>query len=168
LGRHRSINAGDAGALPTKDLTMTPEVRRNTRFRRFIALLGTAVVMFVGAAFVAPAASAEVTVGGIDAGAAGSYSCSAHEVQIAPWVLYPVGADSGVWALAQVYDRTTGVWLASPQWYRVDGITTLTFTVNDPALVAYVNYARYVGGQWQITREMIDITPDLDNAPPFC
>ena len=147
---------------------MTPDVRRTTRLRRFLAVLGTVAVMFGGAAFLAPAASAAVTVGGIDAGAAGSYSCSAHSVDIAPWVLYPVGEDSGVWALAQVYDRSTGVWLASPQWYRVDGITTLTFTVNDPALVAYVNYTRYVDGQWQTTREMIDITPDLDNAAPFC
>jgi hypothetical protein len=114
-------------------------------------------------------ANGSVTLDGIDIVAKAEYSCSTDEVDILPASVTPVDGNYPVIAVGYVYDNQNHVWLNSPQWYRVDGITTLTFKVNvEPYAYAWMQYAVFSNGRWDQVGTYVPIADAIDNSPTFC
>jgi hypothetical protein len=114
-------------------------------------------------------ADGSVTLDGIDIVAKAVYSCGSDEVDILPASMTPVDGNYPVIAVGFVYDNENHVWLKSPQWYRVDGITTLTFKVNvEPYQYAWMQYGVFSNGRWDQAGAYVPIADAIDNSPAFC
>ena len=150
--RHHN-EQGSPAMTATSTTVTTP--RRPSRPRRGLWRVGAlSVLAAIGLGLTsAPAASADVSVAGV--GIHTSIDCGGSSMLVAS----DASADVSAYAMAYLYDYSTGTWIHEQQWHAVSSwsmVRTADFTFTRAAyFYVYMSYAVWGSGGWQYSGEFV-------------
>jgi hypothetical protein len=140
-----------------------------SRIRRSIALAALFVSTLAAIAGIsgvsAPAAHADVYVGGVRATSQATFFPCEAEVDVRPQAIQN-SRYVDVYAYAWVYDYATAQWMHS-NWALANWSNAHAFRAQNPYRASYVVYARYYAGAWRFNSEWIGIGSTVDGGV-FC